>query len=203
MPGIVQNGPSRPYRLWTFSNDKLVLSTSVMSWVVFPFGVLFSATGILMVIVILQTGLGIIGLAAPPPGVVAQPIWQTLLGGALVLIIAASHLGFGVVLLLCLSTTFDRARGTVTVRSGWMGLRRQSLPLSTFQRVCILPSTHFFSWIGRQSGKSSYFDIVLLATNKSPLVVGIVTQSRDLAHQVVNEICGFTTLADGSNELPL
>lgn len=201
MPGGGSRNPWRPVRLWTASKDRYVISTTIPLWAVFPFALLFSLVGIWLLFTFLWTTLASIGLAPFPNGwadFIAQPIWQRVLAMAALLMMALAFLAFGSMMLQCLCASFDRARGTVTVYRGWMGTHRQRRPLSAFQQVCILPSTHLFS---RISGRESY-DIVLTGENGQSLVVGVVTLSPELAQQVVDEIREFTKLAAGSDQKP-
>jgi len=97
-------------------------------------------------------------------------------------------------LLFTLRTAFDRAAGTVTVRAGWMGLRRTQRWLSDFRDVTIVPGdVTGYSGIRSLSARP-LFDVVLRDEHDRHLVIGHVTLSPELAQIVRQEIADFVHL---------
>lgn len=181
--------PERPHRVWTFSRDRLCLSSGGGLWAC-AFGAVFTSSGLFMFVVFGRVLLSDLGMW-PLPDVTAadEPFWKTTAVLAGLLALAVAHLACGTLLLWTLRTTFDRRRGTVRVRTGWLGLRCRREELSAFNRVIVCPNE-------RPTGGSnnSYFDIVLDGESR-PLVVGFVTLSHPLALEVAAEIAQFTGLA--------
>lgn len=177
--------PERPHRVWTFSRDRLCLSSGRGIWAC-AFGTVFSSSGLLMLVVVGRVLLSDLGVW-PLPDVTAEDEalgkMAAVLGGLWAL--AAGHLAGGTLLLWTLRTTFDRRSGMVRVRTGWLGLRCRREELSAYDRVIVGPSP---------SGESR-FEIVLDGGSARPLVVGFVTLSHSLALEVAAEIARFTGLA--------
>ncbi|HEX7380338.1 MAG TPA: hypothetical protein VF278_24700 [Pirellulales bacterium] len=97
------------------------------------------------------------------------------------LMLGVGHLATGTLLLCTRRTTFDRLRGIVIVRRGWLGIRVHRESLSHFDEVVI-------------ERMSDRFNIVLIGEPNRKLLVGIVTLSHTLAHEVATEIGGFIGL---------
>lgn len=154
------------------------------------FGFLFTSSGLLCVggaawSVMVQLGIVVV------QGNVNQPLNEFLLGAGGLLLIGGAHFLCGTVLLITLRSTFDRAAHVVTVRSGWLGLRRQHRYFSEFQNVEILPCTPGFFGPPRNE---PWFDLTLRDHQGSHLVVGQVSRSRDVARTVGEEMAEFAYL---------
>lgn len=180
----------RPQRLWRFSADRLRLSSGGGIWGLL-FGLAFSCAGLLCLYMFGRLLLSALGLMRPDSAdFIQEPISSHLFAIAAMFILGAGHVACGTLLLWTLRTTFDRARDTVTVRSGWLGLHRRNERLSSFQRVLVYPVVERFPT------RDSLFDIVLEGDPRHRLVVARVTRSHALAGEVATEIAGFTGLSD-------
>lgn len=197
MPGSGRHYPTRPWRVWTFSTDRFSLSSTIAHWLVFPWAAVFSSLGAFIIFHNLRTVLAAFGIfPLPQPSASAtMGIGGWILTAVVTLLFTGVLYFFGWLLMQSLSVTFDREHQLVTVRSGWMGLYRRRLPLSTFQQVCIVPGAYFL--LMRMNGRDDNYDIVLTGANTQPVVIGFVTVSIELAEQVVHEVCDFTGLQPG------
>jgi len=90
--------------------------------------------------------------------------------------------------------TLDRARDLVTVRSGWLGLRRQRRRLSEFNAMTTFPAERALV----RRGVIPYvpwFDVALRDGRGKCLVIGKVSRSWQLAQDVAKQIAHFTRLS--------
>lgn len=186
MPGHTRR-PSRPQELWTFSSQRLCLSSGA-GIAGLPFGILFTSTGCLALFVFFQFLAAKLGLVSPwrDDPEIAQPIWKALLGGAMILLIGGGHLAIGSLLLWTHRVTIDRARDVVVLRTGWLGVRCRRWPLSEFREVQVVPEpdTH----------PSDRFRIDLAGDDSARVTVGHVTMSQALADTVASDVGTFTGL---------
>lgn len=187
MPGSLKPGPMAPRRLWTLSKERRRYSSG-LPLIGLPFGILFTAGGVLGLlgaIVGVLAGIGVISWPEAPPG---QPLWETLLACLGAFAVGAGVLLGGTILLLTLRVTFDRARDLVVVRSGWLGLRCRRRRLSEFRAVTIRPHVGALAWSAPE------FDVALSDDRGACLVIGWVTLSSGLARKFAREIADFIHL---------
>jgi hypothetical protein len=147
----------------------------------FIFGLVFSSCGVL-VFLALAINFRTIVFAE-------QPLMSRLAAGTGMLFLGAVHLAVGSYVLCTLRATFDRARNIVTVRSGWLGIRRRREELSKFQRVVVCQDQ------ATVNSRVACYDVALADEQGQVVVVGRVTRSDALAHEVADEIANFTGLA--------
>lgn len=184
MPPITRI-PRRPRRLWTFSRDRLRLSSGDGVFAIL-FGLLFSTTGLFTFYAFGWLLLSVLGVLRTGAANIAQEsVTGQTIGVGSMLFLGVAHFTIGTLLLFTLRVTFDRARDLVTVRSGWLGLRRRKEKLSLFQRVVVQPV----------DGHGDLYDIVLEGDSRRSAVVARVTRSHDLAREVAAEIAAFTGLS--------
>lgn len=193
MPGT-NRSPIRPRRLWTTSRNRLCLSNGA-GVIGLAFGGLFSLTGIMAGYVAIGSAFILLSvLPGPQDEVYAnQPFWRSLLAVVAVALLSIGHLSAGSLMLSTLRCTMDGIRKTVTVRSGWLGIRKVVCNLSDFEHVTIFPSTR---WVHRISGAPA-FDIALASSEGPRLVIGFATQSADLAREAAREVGQFLGLPTG------
>lgn len=190
MPGT-RRYPVQPRRCLTFSRDRRTYSNGG-GLPGLCFGLLFTSSGSLLIGMFAWSILGQPGIVAPQ-GSPYQSLQEFLGTAAVILLIGGGHLLGGTVILLTLRSTFDRAAQVVTVRSGWLGLRRQRRQLSEFQNVEIIHCERGRFGLRPPPGES-WYDLALRDHQGSLLVVGQVTRSRDLARAVGEEMAAFVHL---------
>lgn len=180
------NGPSvptRPRRLLTFSRDRYGLSNGA-SLIGLGFGTLFTASGCLVLYVLCRTSLELMGLIPQGFVVPGQSVLSYVMGFGAMLLIGGGHLFGGTMCLWTLRAHFDRSRGTVVVRSGWLGLWAVREHLAHFVRVSVILDERNW-WMVPD------YKIALERSDGSFLVVGTVTMSPELAKDVAAEVNGF------------
>jgi len=158
----------------------------------FFFGFHFTSSGSLLVGMFAWSILGQLGIVAPQ-GNTYQSLKEFLGTAAVVLLIGGGHLLGGTGILFTFRSTFDRAAQVVTVRSGWLGLRRRRRQLSDFQNVEIIPCESGLFGL-RPPRSEAWYDLALRDHQGSHLIVGQVSRSRDLARTVGEEMAEFVHL---------
>lgn len=177
MPPI-RHAPFRPRRVWTFSRDRLRLSSGG-GVIGFVFGLVFSSSGVLV----------LLALALNFRTIAELSLRDRLVAVVGMLLLGAAHLAVGTHLLSTLRATFDRARNVVTISSGWLGIRRRRENLAKFRRV-IAPQDP-----ATASSRVTCYDVALEDQQGRVVVVGHVTQSHALAREVAAEVAKFTELS--------
>jgi hypothetical protein len=190
MPGTSRT-PIRPRRTLTLSRDRFGLSNGP-GLIGLVFGFVFSSTGILGIIAGVSAILICAGvLPSKDEDLLRQQVWwQTLLAIAGVFLIGIGHLFIGSLLLTTLRCTFDRVKKTVTIRTGWLGLRKVVMKWSDSDRVSVRQAT---GWPYRGS-TDPRFNIVLALSARGEFVVAYATRSPAIAQEVALEISQFTGL---------